>query len=1548
MFLSYFIGNSDLVIECMKCTLKKGHKVLGVVSNSNKVLKWAYNHDIQVFHSLDFFKKEVAKKTFDYLFSIVNYNFLDPEILDLPKKLAINYHDAPLPKYAGLYATTWALLNGEKTHGVTWHVMTSKIDLGEILCQAEFPILNYSAYQLNLKCYQEAICLFDSLIDNLATGQYQLTSQKKEKRTYFGLYKRPSNLGIIDWHNEAEIIARQNAALFFGNIDNPFLTTKVLVGNKYFVPNEVEVSCEAADSTPGKILLISPFHIKVATNKGALLIKTAKDFNGKKIGAKQIQENFDLKEGMLLRNTSSKDSMNTLLKNAVKDAIKNEANVKNTFLKGVDRLESVVEEPDEKQKGYIGKLNKDQINNLSTNLNISAESIVFSLICIYLYKTNNYKNTVILVDFDIENDRSWLGDFSPLFKYFKLLQTQISENDSLEQVLSKNSSLEKQHDSHIYFSDIFMRNSNTIDLKSIPIILWRENIDNSDFSLDFYKDNEILLIEKDTFKIAYHPAIEPTSSRIYTYELIKRLHKILDSCLNQGQITSKNYNLLLPSESTSSDSFSYDIKEKNLLLSRFKEMVQKFHNKTAISSNDKCISYIDLDKRSNEIAAGITQRFSFLKSQYVAVYLEDRINFIISIIGILKAGLAYVPISHEQPIERVQAIIEDIRPILVITDPILQFHSEKYPVCNIEDLKEKRSFKPITSDFEQVAYVIYTSGSTGKPKGVKVLHKNIARLFLATAPHFHFTYQDKWTLLHAMSFDFSVWEIWGCLLTGGELVLVPENIRRSPKDIALFIQKNKITVLNQTPVYFNQMIDSVVQEDETLFVLQGTRLRYIIFGGDKLDSERLNLWNQWIKNVKLINMYGITETTIHASFYKISNEIMQHKKTVPIGLPLNDLQFYNLDLYQQPIPPGLVGELYIAGDGLSLGYHNLPEKTKERFIELNTENVTKRLYRTGDRVLFSKKEHLYYFLGRSDHQSKIRGFRIELTEIDCRLLEHPLVRQSYTIIKTDSSEKKTIVSYIIPTNFKRKPKQIDLKNRLRKYLPDYMIPTYIICLRAFPLTTSYKIDTYLLPEPSSQEQMVFKKELQKNSLEKVIISIWEDVLGIKYITLKDNFFELGGHSLLLTEMLLKLHDVFNTFIDLQEFIISPTISHLKNLIEKKSNPSDQNRLKFIDDILLFNTIKSFRLKKIESSNGTLLTGSTGFLGLYLLKNLITKTTDNIYVLLRNKNNEDVYLNLEKSYQSLFGTPLGNNVIPVLGDLSQPDLGMKKSVYKKLAVSIKMIVHNAAQINHLLDYTQLRQTNVSGTLDLLKLANKKVKKSFHYVSTLSAAIEKNNKGAFQESFPHSLSSVGRLVNGYMQSKWISEMLLSQAHHQGMPVNIYRPSWITPVRKQTNYLLESNHLLSFLVGCMEINIFPMLEGIIDMVPVDFVADIIIGALESPYKSGYVFNCGNPNPIFWEQLLKSIKNHSHDVKTFTYESWKASCRDKIKKSNPLYRFLPFYLSHKQPYITRPTQSIIMHENLDLLMTYLGVYCPIISEDWLTQNTIDFSTELLSHDIV
>ncbi|MCD5421042.1 non-ribosomal peptide synthase/polyketide synthase [Rhodococcus pyridinivorans] len=599
------------------------------------------------------------------------------------------------------------------------------------------------------------------------------------------------------------------------------------------------------------------------------------------------------------------------------------------------------------------------------------------------------------------------------------------------------------------------------------------------------------------------------------------------------------------------------------LVDMFEARVAECGDAVAVRFGDEQLSYRELGARVHRLARHLID-VGAGPEDLVAVAMPRSLDLIVALLAVLEAGAGYLPIDPNSPADRIEFLVSDATPVAVVTTSDVEVaFPASVPVVEIDRLDlsevddapildaERRA--PLTST--NLAYVIYTSGSTGRPKGVLIPHRNVVRLMVNTESVYGFDSSDVWTMFHSYAFDFSVWELWGPLLYGGTLVVVDYFTSRSPEAFRELLIRERVTVLNQTPSAFYQLVeaDRVVADEAQL------SLRYVIFGGEALEPRRLAGWferhgdagraqRRGIGTVpRLVNMYGITETTVHVSYREIGADLAQSASASVVGVPIAGLRVYVLDRRLKPVPVGVAGEMYVGGGQLARGYLRRPELSAARFVADPFSSDGALLYRTGDVARWVVSGDLEY-LGRADDQVKIRGFRIELGEVEAAVLAQDEVAHAAVIVREDTPGAARIVAYVVPHD----GMSIDteaLRSGVAVVLPEYMVPSAFVVIDAIPLTVNGKLDRRALPEPVFETRGF---RAPSTPIEEIVAGVFADVLDVDRIGADDDFFALGGNSLIATQVVARLGAALDAQVPVRTLFEASTVAELATRVEQES------------------------------------------------------------------------------------------------------------------------------------------------------------------------------------------------------------------------------------------------------------------------------------------------------------------------------------------------------------------------------------------------------------
>ncbi|MFI5688192.1 amino acid adenylation domain-containing protein [Streptomyces sp. NPDC051636] len=597
----------------------------------------------------------------------------------------------------------------------------------------------------------------------------------------------------------------------------------------------------------------------------------------------------------------------------------------------------------------------------------------------------------------------------------------------------------------------------------------------------------------------------------------------------------------------------------------FEEQAAAVPGRTAVTCGDVHLTYAGLNAQANRLARLLTEHGAG-PGRVVALALERGVRLLPALLAVLKTGAAYLPLDPGHPAERLRLVVEDAAPVALVTerahahlggasvptvlldDPQVTADLADRPAGDLTDADRHGPTGPA-----DIAYIIHTSGSTGRPKGVPVPHANVVRLFSAAAEHFAFGPDDVWTLFHSYAFDFSVWETWGALLHGGRLVVVPHAVSRSPRDFLELLHREGVTVLNQTPSAFEQLIDADLERGG-----DSGALRYVVFGGEALRPARLRPWadRHGLDRPELVNMYGITETTVHVTHHRLTRaDLDDPRRGSVIGRPLSDLRVHLLDAGGRPVPRGASGEMYVSGAGVAAGYLHRPELTAERFLDDPFGPPGTRMYRSGD-LARRRPDGTLDYLGRADAQVQIRGFRVEPGEIESVLAAHPRVARAAVVARRADNGAQHLVAYVL-TAGDTPADPAELRAHAAARLPEHMVPAACVPVDALPLTANGKLDVQALPAPDfTAAASGTRPETPQQVL---VCALFEDVLKLPRDTvgIDVNFFDLGGDSLLATRLLARLRHDAGAEIPITALFETPTPAALAaRLAAHSADPSD--------------------------------------------------------------------------------------------------------------------------------------------------------------------------------------------------------------------------------------------------------------------------------------------------------------------------------------------------------------------------------------------------------
>ena len=1104
----YIIGETALTKAAGDILLNNGFYINGIFTDEPKSAAWAEEHEIPCHPP----QKKLISDTLssvrpDYLFSIINSCILDQHILDLPLKYAINYHDGPLPRYAGLYATAWAIINHEHEHGVTWHQMTTEIDAGDILKQQEVSISPYdTSVSLNVKCVQEALGAFESLVHDLKDGDVRATPQDLSRRTYHPQQQRPADACVIDFSQSVENISALARALDFGDYANPLGTLKFVCGNAFYTIMELGIASRKANCEPGKIVEVNKDKGSISVSAGNGVVKLA--------GIYDLENNpvdvafIGLRAGQALQESINRKLLDRYYK---------ECAVTETFW--VKRLRAV-QLPEIAILSTTEQISSSYINALTLDFILASGTSPVSVFAMFLARLS------CMEEFDIPVNPGYPGETDFRFIFADTVPMRLKLNFSktaAENLAIIEKNLESLLDKKTFCRDIFIRYRNLRKLEQVP-----------------YK-----------IRITAGGGCELELYQQHTERFIKCYYNFCASLQKSANTPLGEISILSETEA-SKILYEWNNTEQNFDLQtpyirQFEKNAEKYPDKYAAKSAAGSLTYKELDSRANSLAAHLLRQ-PIGGSRIIGVLTDKSLEMAVAIIAIFKAGCTYLPLDvQRQSPERIEAIIYDSGTAVILS--ALRKKSQQpgnIPGCiNIINLTDQTLYSSadavsppaVNISADDTAYIMYTSGSTGVPKGVMISQSNLLNHNYAVIRDYALTANDKALQFSTLGFDISVEEIFPCWLAGGTLVFMPDGMLESPDNLLEFIRNENISFLDLPTSYWHEL--AAMQKVRTF----PDCVRLIAIGGEKASAERFVRWRKYVPRTMVINTYGPTETTVIAT-------LGDNPET--IGRPLANTHVYVLDDLKLPVPAGVEGELYIAGASVAQGYLNKPDETASAFMN-NPFVKGERMYKTGDRVKFAPNGELI-FIGRMDDQFKIRGFRIEPGDIETVLSSHPDIRAA--VVKLWPNEKtglKSLAAYFVPS-----AKTYNLNNIyefVKSQLPEYMIPAYFTVIDSIPMTPNGKINRKALPSPeieieSRQED---KKPSEPSSpLEMQILLAFSKILNIKHIDADTNLLASDIDSLSAIKLMMEIETQTGAKIPVEKLYQSISVNAICNYIHENS------------------------------------------------------------------------------------------------------------------------------------------------------------------------------------------------------------------------------------------------------------------------------------------------------------------------------------------------------------------------------------------------------------
>ncbi|MFI6542819.1 amino acid adenylation domain-containing protein [Streptomyces prunicolor] len=1125
------IGEEALLAECAALLLDHGHQVTALVSDNPELRGWARTKGVPEHGFGPDLAAVLGRTPFDHLLSVTNLRILPRELLDLPTATAVNFHDALLPRHAGMYATSWALLADEKEHGVTWHLMTEEADAGDILVRRAVTVdPDETAHTLDVKCFQAGIESFGELVEALAVGRLSRTPQDPRARTYHARDDVVPDAGVLRWSRSARHLHTLVRALDFGTHPNGLASAKLLGPGGFVVVGGCEIAATVSGRPPGTVLAVDDSGITVATADADLTVRRLTGGDGTALRAPELAARWHLAPGARLPPPDTA-AMTAIVEQTAATRrherywIRRLADARPLDLAYRDPLPST----------DVGWHDLEITVPTAVPGGDPAETVLAAVLA-FLARTDDGATH----DVGLRRRRAALrSGAEDLFAEEVPLRLPAPTPGTSLADLTRTLSAELASVARrmTYARDLGARYrlpQNTAAAKGMPVV-----VDLGAGPVHAPRPGSTalvhippggrscrLLLAADQVgeQAAEHLADDLTA-------FLAALAAAPDDVLAVPLLPEHRRRRMREWNDTARP-YPRDACVPRLVT----EQARRRPHAIAVTDTTETLTYGELEHRADRLAA-ILGRAGVTRGTRAGVHVRRSADLVVALLAVLKTGAAYVPLDPVYPAERVRHMIGDAGVAVVVSQPGLAATLD--PGVRVVDVAGSRAPEPLRPGAtptgaredpppydhavaDDPAYVLYTSGSTGRPKGVRVGHRALTNLLCSMAAEPGCTESDTLLAVTTVCFDIAGLELYLPLVTGARVHVAPEGIGGDGLALAWLIESTRPTLMQATPATWRTLIATGWKGDPRLRVL---------CGGEELTSDLAAALTR--RAVQVWNLYGPTETTIWSAAGRVDPG-----RPVTLGRPIANTRLHVLDRRGLPVPPYVPGELYIAGDGVADGYLGRPELSAEKFLP-DPFHGSGPMYRTGDMVRRLPDGTLRY-LHRVDNQVKVDGHRVELGEIEAVLSRHPDVARAIAVVREDAPGDRRLTAYVVPAG-SEPPGTPALRRHLARHLPAYMVPGTIVPVTEIPLTKNGKADRAALPVPRPDRRREMAGPAPGTGTERAIAAVWRSTLRVDEIGIDDNFFDTGGSSLLLADVVRQLRDDLSAGLTVLDMFQHPTV-----------------------------------------------------------------------------------------------------------------------------------------------------------------------------------------------------------------------------------------------------------------------------------------------------------------------------------------------------------------------------------------------------------------------
>ncbi len=1092
-FRCVLVGQGNMLVRCAEMLRDQGHQILAAVTEDPTAVAWCETTAVP--HCRYEARATLVGQSFDYLFSIVNFHILEDDLIKAPSQGCINFHDGPLPDYAGRNTPAWALMNGATSYGITWHELVPAVDAGRILVKREWPIgANDTVAGLNTKCFFAGLEAFAELIEGLTEGDLQAQPQPDRARRFFTSTRKPKGNAVIDFSQSADAVLSLHRGLNYGTYANPLALPKCLTasaaGARFLVPRRMSKGAAQSDAAPGSVVAVGNAGVTVATASGELVLSQFVDLDGRHVPLAET----GLQVGSRLRYPEKQTlkTVNRLQKElARREAFWRQRLIELTPLRSRDEIA--------RSHSYSsGRLNAAHSHRVAT-----------ADLCLALKRV-------------LQREYDFTGDAFALQSELEKVETCPIHHPLMpfpvaDEAVAIAEEMKQTRRMLGFLADLparLAKNESNPDWTPQVGIYFDSPTGNTTTPIRVHYNTRSIQIEVDqAFDFDAMTLVSQVEAELIVLKQTPHVGRISSNAkLPHGRVARTDY----PRTAT--------------LHHLFSRQAAQTPNATAAVFGETRLTYAALEAAANRLAHALLHEGACAGS-LVGICMERSEQMLIALLATLKIGAAYLPLDPAYPADRLAMICEDGDVSLVLTNGDKPaWLNENQSSLDLSDaaawIAEQPEATIEAGDAGALAYAIYTSGSTGRPKGVLIRHQTVVNFLYAMQREPGIGDDDILLAVTSISFDISVLELFLPILFGATVVIADRATAADGQALADLIEASGATMMQATPATWELLFRAGRPPQAGFKVLSG---------GEAISRDLAA--RLLAHSGPFYNLYGPTETTIWSTCHHVTHA----EKAIPVGKPIANTAIYILDDQFQPVPTGTQGNLYIGGEGLSLGYRNRPDLTAERFLaDPFSDEPGARMYWTGDLASFDE-DGVIDFHGRADFQVKIRGFRIELEEIEAILDTHADIEKAIvTARRGEDAGEAHLVGYLIAERARLSLKAV--RDHLEDNLPHYMHPEQFVLVDRMPLTPNGKVDRKSLPAPTRENLLLdgsFKAA--SNAAEQQLAAIWREVLKTDGVGVDDNFFELGGTSLLVGLLNEKLAKLTGEKVDTTLIFAYPTV-----------------------------------------------------------------------------------------------------------------------------------------------------------------------------------------------------------------------------------------------------------------------------------------------------------------------------------------------------------------------------------------------------------------------